>query len=223
MCDTTQLCVTRRVDTCTLWVQLPFSRVLRSASSNQRHSLCDMMHSYVWHDSSICVTPRIHMFGMAHWCVRHACKCVTWLIHTCAIWLIHVCDMTHSRYFPCDVLHSSVWLAWFTCVTWLIRMCDMTLWLHSPCYLTHPYVWHDSFACVTWLIQQYCLRDTSHLQVWHDSFIGVTWRIHMCDTLFQQYCLRDTSNSHVQREVGGWGRDPKKCTGRDWGMGSSTI
>jgi len=26
-----------------------------------------------------------------------------------------------------------------------------------------------------------------------------------------------------QVEVGGWGRDPKKCTGRDWGMGSSTI
>jgi len=24
-------------------------------------------------------------------------------------------------------------------------------------------------------------------------------------------------------EVGGWGRDPKKCTGRGWGMGSSTI
>jgi len=24
-------------------------------------------------------------------------------------------------------------------------------------------------------------------------------------------------------EVGGWGRDPKKCTGRDWGMRSSTI
>ena len=24
-------------------------------------------------------------------------------------------------------------------------------------------------------------------------------------------------------EVGGWGRDPKKCAGRDWGMGSSTI
>jgi len=24
-------------------------------------------------------------------------------------------------------------------------------------------------------------------------------------------------------EVGGWGRDPKKCTGSIWGMGSSTI
>jgi len=28
---------------------------------------------------------------------------------------------------------------------------------------------------------------------------------------------------YVQREVGGWGRDPTKCTGRDWGMGASTI
>jgi len=28
---------------------------------------------------------------------------------------------------------------------------------------------------------------------------------------------------NTSREVGGWGRDPKKCTGRDWGMGSSTI
>ena len=28
---------------------------------------------------------------------------------------------------------------------------------------------------------------------------------------------------HLFWEVGGWGRDPKKCTGRDWGMGSSTI
>ena len=24
-------------------------------------------------------------------------------------------------------------------------------------------------------------------------------------------------------EVGGWGRDPKKCTGSIWGMGSNTI
>ena len=28
---------------------------------------------------------------------------------------------------------------------------------------------------------------------------------------------------NVYGEVGGWGRDPQKCTGRDWGMGSSTI
>ena len=40
---------------------------------------------------------------------------------------------------------------------------------------------------------------------------------HKCRTL----CLQQLSVSH--REVGGWGRDPKKCTGRDWVMGSSTI
>ena len=36
-----------------------------------------------------------------------------------------------------------------------------------------------------------------------------------CLPLFLCFCLSG--------EVGGWGRDPKKCTGRDWGMGSTTI
>ena len=39
-------------------------------------------------------------------------------------------------------------------------------------------------------------------------------------------CIYNTSQvcgTHRVREVGGWGRDPKKCTGRGWGMGSSTI
>ena len=35
--------------------------------------------------------------------------------------------------------------------------------------------------------------------------------------------VRSLSQNSSIREVGGWGRDPKKCTGRDWGMGSSTI
>ena len=35
--------------------------------------------------------------------------------------------------------------------------------------------------------------------------------------------IHTTESCHSYREVGGWGRDPQKCTGRDWGMGSSTI
>jgi len=87
--------------------------------------MCDMTHSYVWHDSS------------------NGCS---WLYEngsfTCVTWLIHMCDMTH----PMDVVrcmgmtHSYVWHDSFVCVTWLIHMCDMT----------HSYVWHDSFICVTW-------------------------------------------------------------------------
>ena len=50
-------------------------------------------------------------------------------------------------------------------------------------------------------------------------------------TIFKlSYPLLKLSCTHVyslgtllEPEVGGWGRDPKKCTGRDWGMGSSTI
>jgi len=36
-------------------------------------------------------------------------------------------------------------------------------------------------------------------------------------------CLAAGDCDGSEGEVGGWGRDPKKCTGRDWGMGLSTI
>jgi len=39
--------------------------------------------------------------------------------------------------------------------------------------------------------------------------------------MVQERCVKTIHDP--TREVGGWGRDPKKCTGRDWGMGSSTI
>jgi len=81
-------------------------------------SMCDMTHSYVWHDSFISVTWLIDVFDMTHTCIRTASHvlstvtCSSWLV----TWLIHVCDMTHSY----------VWHDSFICVTWLIRMCDVT-------------------------------------------------------------------------------------------------
>jgi len=116
-----------------------------------------MSHSYVWHDSFICVTWLIHM--------THSAPCHSHDSFICATWLIH---MTHSA--PCHSYNL------FICVTWLITMCDMT----------HPYVWHDSFICVrhdsficaTWLIH---MCDMTHSYVWRDSFTCATWHIHMCD------------------------------------------
>jgi len=85
-------------------------------------------------------------------------------------------------------------------------------------------------------------------QVLHINQVSLTWKSHV--PLLQksplQDCQRDSYYTpHFEwvifiwiachtyewvmfcnlscREVGGWGRDPKKCTGRDWGMGSSTI
>ena len=73
--------------------------------------------------------------------------------------------------------------------------------------------------CATWLIHM-CdviihICDMMHPHVWYGESIGYN-AIHMRIYMLQR-------NTHVIREVGGWGRDPKKCTGRDWGMGSSTI
>ena len=36
-------------------------------------------------------------------------------------------------------------------------------------------------------------------------------------------CVGHVASATLDGEVGGWGRDPKKCTGSIWGMGSSTI
>jgi len=70
--------------------------------------------------------------------------------------------------------------------------------------------WHQHISCVRRVVmfepRQYV---TSTCQVGTSSRIPS--RIHSC--LFIS----------SWGEVGGWGRDPKKCTGRDWGMGSSTI
>jgi len=44
-------------------------------------NMCDMTHSYVWHDSFICVTWLIHMCDMTHSYVWHdSFICVTWLM-----------------------------------------------------------------------------------------------------------------------------------------------
>jgi len=100
--------------------------------------MCDMTHSYVWHDSII-----------------H----VTWLNHTCDIPLIHMCDMTYScvwdnwlvRTCDCRIRLRDMTDA-FTCVIGipLIHMCDMMRsyvwhgWLMNG-VMTHSCVWCDRF------------------------------------------------------------------------------
>ena len=135
--------------------------------------MCDMTHSYVWHDSFVCVTWLIYTCGVTHSYVWHNS-------FTRVTWLIHVCNMTHSH----------VWHGSFICMTWLIHLCDMT----------HSRVWHDSFTHVTWLIHMCDMTDS---YVWHDSFILVTWLISpyileqsrlvqsKCANTYRAYCEAD--------------------------------
>ena len=161
--------------------------------------MCDMTHSYAWHDSFICVTWLIHTCDMTHSYVWHD-SFICDMTHsymsqeafTCVTWLVYMCDMTHSY----------AWHDSFICVTWLINMwrdsfiyvirrnhmCDVTsLWLDlsmcssrksSRVFLLMIFLWHDSFICVTWLIH-----------MWRDSFIYVIRRNHMCDMIHSYTCI----------------------------------
>jgi len=146
-----------------------------------------MTHTYVLHDSFICVTgDRTHL--------ERVTDPYIWVP-----WLIHVWKMTHSY----------VWHDSFIFVTWLIHTCDMTmsylgheLSLGTGLFvarftgdLTHLYIWdmthlymgHDSSACVlhfevTWLIHKWVSLATGSFHRWHDSSVYETWLIHVCVT-----------------------------------------
>ena len=216
------------------------------------HFMCDMTHficvtwlsSYVWHGS-------LHMCDMTHSHAQHVFR-ITYTLHMCdmshswhdsvnmwhdsvnmwhdSLHTLHSWHdshhMWHDSHHICDMTH-------FICVTCLIR--DMT---NSICDMTH-------FICVTWLIHDmtHSLRDMTHLiyttwltsYLWHDSCTRETWHLHNIQIpndrthfLARNWGANNQTPATVStwvhhREVGGWGRDPKKCTGSIWGMGSSTI
>jgi len=153
--------------------------------------LCDMTHSYVWHDSFICVTWLIHTCNMTPSYVWHdsfsaslgqsltrpfharltfsgphapaAAGVLYDMNHSCMTWLVHM-STTNS------------------CVTWLIHVwhdslkCDMT---HS-CVTWLIRVWNDSFYdSFMYNMTRSCVNRLTH--VWHDSFMCVPWLIHMCN------------------------------------------
>jgi len=162
--------------------------------------MCDITHSYVWHDScrgSCQVTSLLPATRLVQLCdvtrsyVRHDSSiCVPWLIRMC-----HAIHMTHS----------SVWRDAFICATWLIHMCTMTCsYVRHDSFICIPWhPWHDSFTCATWWHIQMCHMthsDVSHfsfkrqsslnltdflvffmfLSVWPDSFIRATRLFHKC-------------------------------------------
>ena len=107
------------------------------ARSGSRWGVCvtfmTWLISYVWPDSFIGVTWRIHICDMTLWYVSHdSCICVTWLIYVCAVTHLNVWHVAPTR--MSHVAHTSECHDSFICVPWIINMCAMT----------HSYVWHDT-------------------------------------------------------------------------------
>ena len=91
-----------------------------------RIHICDVTHSYVWHDSSIRVTETwpIQLCDWARSCMWHDAS-----IYVCestirVMWHIRTCDVTQSLS--------------FICLTWRIHICDVTL----------SYMWRDLYIYV---------------------------------------------------------------------------
>ena len=68
-----------------------------------------------------------------------------------------------------------------------------------------------------------CVARCCGLVVWFrgNPYVHVSTHTHTRAQCMYIYIIH--KSTAPRREVGGWVRDPKKCTGRNWGMGSSTI
>jgi len=92
------------------------------------------------------------------------------------------------------------------------------IYIYTYVYIHTTYMMyyiHTAYVMCSKLYTVYVYTVYTHT---HDLY---TRLLYTHDLYTYESCVYST---HVCiREVGGWGRDPKKCTGRDWGMGSSTI
>jgi len=134
---------------------------------------------------------------------------------------------THCNTLQRTATHCNTHWRLIARMEWSTPICCSHTWTYLwGTHMTHiwRYQWvtHMTHTCehtcegLSWMSRVACIID-SHASVCHVTHR--TRRVYVsCQT---HECVM--SHTYMRREVGGWGRDPKKCTGRDWGMGSSTI
>ena len=91
-----------------------------------------------------------------------------------------------------------------------------------PTFLAKPL---DMTGCHIQDILKRCCRDIAEILKRYSRHIQDIFKRKSrdIDEMHLSDILKRMSDLLKGCEVGGWGRDPKKFTGRDWGMGLSTI
>ena len=125
--------------------------------------MCAMTHSYVCHDSFICVTWLIHMWDMTHWYVWHA------------LGIRAICHAWHKRV-KRVMFVTRTWLVYTFCMA-IVPLCTTYVPLSTvdvPLFTTyaqapmhhHSHTWPihkwDMSSCVTWHMHESCM---SHVNV----------------------------------------------------------
>ena len=183
---------------------------------------CMHMDSHVTHINESCHTYETIMSYM--WTLR-------------VVPCMQICDHMHES---CSVLHyvavccSVLQCVAMRCSEWLISHTAYRVlhtWCVAECCRCAP------VCCSEQVISNKNSNRTNHVD--HADCLFVDQIMAICVNSLQHTATHVQHNNSYRtnyadclfavqirtshREVGGWGRDPKKCTGRGWGMGSSTI
>ena len=163
------------------------------------HMMCDMTHSYAWHDLFICVTCLNYMWDTTHSYMHVTHMSAGFMSH------IHKRHVTHPntgwrRLIGCLQLqvifrkratnYRNLLRKWPMKIRHLMTLRHPVRCIHM-CDMPYSYVWHGSFIYLTYLIHT-C--DMTHSYLWHDWDVYVTRLIHMCDTTHH---MRDMPHSYV--------------------------
>jgi len=187
-----------------------------------QNECCMHMDSHVTHINESCHTYETIMSYM--WTLR-------------VVPCMQICDHMHES---CSVLHyvavccSVLQCVAMRCSEWLISHTAYRVlhtWCVAECCRCAP------VCCSEQVISNKNSNRTNHVD--HADCLFVDQIMAICVNSLQHTATHVQHNNSYRtnyadclfavqirtshREVGGWGRDPKKCTGRGWGMGSSTI
>jgi len=96
------------------------------------------------------------------------------------------------------------------------------IYIYIYLHILYIYICIRAYVCVYIYIYIYKYINTYIYTLTKSTTVHTTSRL---QKNFELVCERALQRIRLlsDREVGGWGPDPKNGTGRDWGMGSSTI